>query len=151
VDIVDRISLAIPRGKVVALVGESGCGKSITALSILRLLPKPAVRMTDGRIVWYGDDPKFKVQSSKFKNGVDLVQFSDHEMRTVRGREIAMIFQEPMTALNPVFSVGEQIVEVVMLHRRIKRRSLGCAADLLKQVVWTRTAASVIFRINSPK
>ncbi len=134
-DVVDRVSLSIPQGKVVALVGESGCGKSITALSILRLLPKPAVRVRGGEINWYGNDPKFKIQSSKFKDDVDLLQLSDSEMRAMRGRDIAMIFQEPMTALNPVFSVGEQIAEVLILHRKMsKKAAWGETAALLHQV-----------------
>jgi|CXWL01.1.fsa_nt_gi oligopeptide/dipeptide ABC transporter ATP-binding protein len=154
-NVVDRVSLLIPRGKVVALVGESGCGKSITALSILRLLPKPAVRVIGGEINWYGDDAKFKVQRSKrvgneatrqrgkggtgqensIHEGTDLLQLSDLEMRAMRGREIAMIFQEPMTALHPVFSVGEQIVEVLMLHRQFGRKEAwSVAADLFQQV-----------------
>jgi oligopeptide/dipeptide ABC transporter ATP-binding protein len=125
VEVVDRVSLSIPRGKVVALVGESGCGKSLTALSILRLLPKPAVRVARGEILWNSTKGADK----------DLTQLSDREMRAMRGRDIAMIFQEPMTALNPVFSVGEQIVEVLILHRSMsKREAWQEAAELLKQV-----------------
>ncbi len=146
VDVVDRVSLSIPRGKVVALVGESGCGKSLTALSILRLLPKPAVRVTGGQVIWHSDpsstatvkeraDEKPKVQSSKFKGDKDLLQLDDREMRAIRGREIATIFQEPMTALNPVFTVGEQIAEVLILHRNMGRKEAWKrAAALLEQV-----------------
>lgn len=125
IDLVDRVSLSIPRGKVVALVGESGCGKSLTALSILRLLPKPAIRVAGGELRWHGTQGSVK----------ELLQLSDREIRSLRGRDIAMIFQEPMTALNPVFSVGEQIVEVLTLHRDMSRKEAWSeAATLLAQV-----------------
>ena len=101
--VVDGLSIAIDPGEVLALVGESGCGKSITALSILRLVPKPG-RIESGRIVLAGRD---------------LATLSVTEMRAMRGAEAAMIFQEPMTSLNPVQTVGVQVVEAIRLHERM--------------------------------
>jgi oligopeptide/dipeptide ABC transporter ATP-binding protein len=101
--VVDGLSIAIDPGEVLALVGESGCGKSITALSILRLVPKPG-RIESGRIVLAGRD---------------LARLSVTEMRAMRGAEAAMIFQEPMTSLNPVQTVGAQVVEAIRLHERM--------------------------------
>jgi len=103
VPIVDSVSLVIERGEVLALVGESGCGKSMTALSVLRLVPRP------GRIA------RGHVRLS----GRELTKLSIPEMRQVRGSEISMIFQEPMTSLNPVTRVGDQVVEAIRLHERI--------------------------------
>lgn len=102
---VNGISFAVPAGKTVALVGESGCGKSVTSLSIMRLLQEPAGRIVDGTI-------RFNRPSGP----VDLVTATEEEMEQVRGGEIAMIFQEPMTSLNPVFTVGNQIDEMIGLH-----------------------------------
>jgi oligopeptide/dipeptide ABC transporter ATP-binding protein len=104
--VVDGIDLRVARGEVLALVGESGCGKSMTALSLLRLVPKPG-RITAGRIVL---------------NGRDLRTMSVPDLRRVRGREVAMIFQEPGTALNPVLTVGAQVVEAIRLHERVSQR-----------------------------
>src|SRR3954465_2948255 len=101
------VSLSIFPGQTVALVGESGCGKSVTALSILRLIPQPPGRIAGGQVVF---------------NGRDLLALSEHEMRSVRGKDIAMIFQEPMTSLNPVYTIGDQIVEAVMLHQHVGSR-----------------------------
>jgi peptide/nickel transport system ATP-binding protein len=101
---VNGVSFAIARGETVALVGESGCGKSVTALSILRLLPSPPGRIVSGAV--------------RFE-GRDLLALSKDEMREVRGRDIAMIFQEPMTSLNPVFTVGDQISEAIRTHDRV--------------------------------
>jgi peptide/nickel transport system ATP-binding protein len=105
VHVVDGISFDLDRGEVLALVGESGSGKSITALSILRLVPKP------GRVV----------EGSVHFDGRDLLGLSVGEMRRIRGKRIAMIFQEPMTALNPVVPVGAQIVEAIRLHEPVSR------------------------------
>ena len=100
---VDGVSFSIPDGKTLGVVGESGCGKSITALSIMRLIERPG-RIVEGEITLAG------------KN---LVTASDEEMRDVRGNVISMIFQEPMTSLNPVFTCGDQIAETVALHAHV--------------------------------
>ena len=101
------VSLAVYPGQTVAVVGESGSGKSVTALSVLRLIPQPPGRILGGQIRWQGRD---------------LLPIEEDDMRRVRGKEIAMIFQEPMTSLNPVFTIGDQIVEAVMLHQRVNTR-----------------------------
>ncbi|MGD0539918.1 MAG: ABC transporter ATP-binding protein [Tepidisphaeraceae bacterium] len=101
---VQDVSLSIYPGQTVALVGESGCGKSVTALSILRLIPSPPGKVLGGQILF---------------EGKDLLPRSEKQMQAVRGKDIAMIFQEPMTSLNPVFTVGEQIVEAVQLHQKV--------------------------------
>ncbi|MFH0996779.1 MAG: ABC transporter ATP-binding protein [Pseudomonadota bacterium] len=98
---VDDVSFQVHRGKTLGIVGESGCGKSVTALSIMRLLPRPAGKILDGRILY---------------RGTDIVKMAPEAMRTIRGRHISMIFQEPMTALNPVQRIGRQIGEVFELH-----------------------------------
>jgi peptide/nickel transport system ATP-binding protein/oligopeptide transport system ATP-binding protein len=103
---VDGVDYDILAGETLGVVGESGCGKSVTALSILRLVPDPPGRTVAGRILFQGQD---------------LVAASDEEMRRIRGNEIAMIFQEPMTALNPVFTVGNQIIETVRLHQGLDK------------------------------
>lgn len=98
---VDDVSFEVKRGKTLGIVGESGCGKSVTALSIMRLLPQPAGKIQGGQIIY---------------NGADIVKMAPEDMRTLRGRRISMIFQEPMTALNPVHRIGRQIGEVFQLH-----------------------------------
>jgi oligopeptide/dipeptide ABC transporter ATP-binding protein len=98
---VDGVSWGIDEGETLALVGESGCGKSVTAMSILRLIPNPPGRIVGGTITF---------------DGLDLLNVSDAEMRAIRGNRIAMIFQEPMTSLNPVLTIGQQIREAVELH-----------------------------------
>jgi peptide/nickel transport system ATP-binding protein len=103
---VDRLSIDVHRGETLAVVGESGCGKSVTALSILRLLPEPAGRIESGAIHF---------------EGRDLSALDEAQMRQVRGRAISMIFQEPMTSLNPVLTVAEQITEAVSLHEGLGR------------------------------
>ena len=107
VRVVDGVSLTLRRGETVGVVGESGSGKSMTALSLLRLLPTPG-KITRGRILLDGDD---------------VLALSEKQMQTVRGNRVAMIFQDPMTSLNPVFSVGEQIAEAVRVHRNLKGRA----------------------------
>lgn len=102
---VDDVSFGIPRGKTVGVVGESGCGKSVTAMSVMGLVSPPG-RVTGGEI-WFQSESEAKV---------DLLQLSDVQMRKYRGKHIAMIFQEPMSSLNPVFRVGDQIAEAVRLH-----------------------------------
>jgi peptide/nickel transport system ATP-binding protein len=101
---VDDLSLSLAPGETLALVGESGCGKSVTAFSILRLLSEPVGRIVGGRIVL---------------EGRDLLSLPEAEMRSVRGNEIAMVFQDPMMALNPVLTVGDQIAEAIRAHRRL--------------------------------
>jgi oligopeptide/dipeptide ABC transporter ATP-binding protein len=100
------VSLSIFPGQTLAVVGESGCGKSVTALSILRLIPQPPGRFLGGQV---------------FLEGRDLLKLPEKQMRQVRGHQIAMIFQEPMTSLNPVYTIGEQIVEAVTLHQHVTR------------------------------
>lgn len=109
---VDGVSFYIARGELLGLVGESGCGKSITALSVLRLIAPPG-KIVDGEILF---------------EGVNLLKISDEKMRQIRGDDIAMIFQDPMTSLNPVFTVGEQIAEALRLHRKLSRKEAKAAA-----------------------
>lgn len=117
---VDDLSLTVPRGRTVALVGESGCGKSVTALSILRLLPHPPASIERGQILF---------------DGIDLLQLSQEELRKVRGNRIGMVFQEPMTSLNPVFTIGFQLVEALTIHRSLTRKqALTRAIELLDLV-----------------
>ncbi|ROQ92025.1 ABC transporter ATP-binding protein [Desulfosoma caldarium] len=117
---VDDVSFSLESGKTLALVGESGCGKSVTALSIMRLIPEPPGKIVSGRILF---------------DGTDLVQLSEPDMRHVRGNRISMIFQEPMTSLNPVFRVGDQIAEVLELHQKLSRKeALDRAVGLLRMV-----------------
>jgi peptide/nickel transport system ATP-binding protein len=116
---VDDVSFQVHRGKTLGIVGESGCGKSVTALSIMRLLPQPAGKIMDGRILY---------------RGTDIVQMTPEDMRALRGRHISMIFQEPMTALNPVHRIGRQIGEVFQLHdgtldeTQVRYKSIGMLA-----------------------
>ncbi|GMU90954.1 MAG: ABC transporter ATP-binding protein [Candidatus Hydrogenedentota bacterium] len=117
---VDGVSLDIPAGKTLALVGESGCGKSVTALSIMRLIPQPPGKIESGFIEF---------------GRRDLLSLSEAEMRSVRGNGISMIFQEPMTALNPVFRIGNQIAAAIRVHRKAtKREARDRAIALLKKV-----------------
>ena len=116
---VDGVSFQVEEGETLAVVGESGCGKSVTANSILRLIPEPP-----GKIAG----------SIRFR-GVDLLQLSDKEMRRVRGNDISMIFQEPMTSLNPVLTVGRQLGETLRLHQRVSRRQADArAVEMLRLV-----------------
>jgi len=110
----EEVAFEIPRGRTVALVGESGCGKTVTSLSILRLVPTPPGRIVSGS-VWLKPRPAGGADSK----AVDLLSLSEPEMRSVRGNRISMIFQEPMTSLNPVFTIGAQIVEAVTLHQHV--------------------------------
>ncbi|HEX6136928.1 MAG TPA: ABC transporter ATP-binding protein [Casimicrobiaceae bacterium] len=117
---VDGVSLSVGRGEVLAVVGESGCGKSVTSLSIMRLVASPPGRIVGGRVLF---------------EGRDLLRLSEPEMRKVRGDAIAMIFQEPMTSLNPVLTIGRQIAETLVVHRGLAReRAAQRAIDLLGQV-----------------
>ena len=105
---VDNVSFNLYRGETVGIVGESGSGKSVTSLSILRLIPNPPGRIASGQIIYHTKDGK----------QIDLVTLSEEEMRKYRGNEIAMIFQEPMTSLNPVFTCGDQVIEAITLHQK---------------------------------
>ncbi len=104
---VDGVSFDLYRGRTLALVGESGCGKSMSALSILRLVPDPPGRIVGGQILFHGQD---------------LTQISNPQMRALRGNQISMIFQEPMTSLNPVFRIGGQIASIIMLHKGVDKK-----------------------------
>ncbi len=120
VNAVKKISFSIPRGKTVGLVGESGSGKSVTSLSIMRLIPNPPGQISSGQILF---------------NGTDLLKLSEKEMRNIRGNKISMIFQEPMTSLNPVFTIGDQIAETILLHEKVsKKEAREKTIELLKQV-----------------
>ena len=116
---VDDVTLKIPRGKVLGVVGESGCGKSVTALSVLRLVSPPG-RIVEGEILF---------------DGVDLTKLPEPQMRAIRGHQISMIFQEPMTSLNPVFTVGNQIMEAVRLHlKKDKSEARKHTIEMLEKV-----------------
>src|SRR2546427_1180437 len=106
---VDGVSFTLHAGETLALVGESGSGKSVTCLSLVRLVPEPAGRIVGGRVLFEGDD---------------LLQKSPSEMRRVRGKQIAMVLQDPMTSLNPALTIGTQVSEVVRLHQRLRGASL---------------------------
>lgn len=117
---VNGIDFTLHRGETLGIVGESGCGKSMTSLSLLRLIPSPPGKIAGGSILF---------------KGKDLVSISESEMRKIRGNEISMIFQEPMTSLNPVISVGEQIAEAVRLHQKMgKKEAWNKAVEMLKLV-----------------
>jgi oligopeptide/dipeptide ABC transporter ATP-binding protein len=117
---VDGVTLSVRPGETLGLVGESGCGKTVTALSILRLIPDPPGRIVGGTISF---------------EGRDLLGLPEEEMRSIRGRAISMIFQEPMTSLNPVFTVGEQVAEGIRHHQKVSRREAwDRAVEVLRRV-----------------
>src|SRR5215212_118262 len=117
---VDGVSFSVYPGETLAVVGESGCGKSVTSLSILRLIASPPGKIVEGRLLF---------------EGRDLLGLTADEMRSVRGTEISMIFQEPMTSLNPVLTIGRQIAEALMLHRGMTRaEAMERAVDMLTLV-----------------
>jgi peptide/nickel transport system ATP-binding protein len=109
---VDNISFVLNKGETLGIVGESGSGKSVTSLSVMRLIPNPPGKISGGEIIYH----------SKNKGAIDLLKLSDREMRELRGNEIAMIFQEPMTSLNPVFTCGEQVMEAIIIHQKITKK-----------------------------
>ena len=117
---VDQVSFSVPRGKTLGIVGESGCGKSVTAMSIVRLLPQPAGKILGGHVHF---------------GGIDLVRATDAQMRKIRGGDIGVIFQEPMTALNPVHRIGRQVAEVFRIHKKYsKKDAWDAATEMLKLV-----------------
>ena len=117
---VNGVSYHIDKGEALGIVGESGCGKSVTASSIMRIIPEPPGKIVNGHIYF---------------NGEDLTRLSQKEMRRIRGNRIAMIFQEPMTALNPVFTIGDQIAEMFTLHKGMsKKDALNAAVEMLDRV-----------------
>jgi oligopeptide transport system ATP-binding protein len=117
---VNKVSFHVNRGETLGIVGESGCGKSVTSLSIMRLIPNPPGKIVGGQILFDGED---------------LVQMSEEEMRHIRGNRIAMIFQDPMTSLNPVLTIGRQITESLELHMKLsKREATSRATELLDMV-----------------
>ena len=116
----DGVSFSLYRGEILGVVGETGCGKSVTARAILRLLPSPPAEIVSGRIIF---------------EGKNLLELSEEEMRKVRGGGIAMIFQEPMTSLNPAFTIGEQMVDVITTHRGVgKEEAVEIAVKALEDV-----------------
>jgi oligopeptide/dipeptide ABC transporter ATP-binding protein len=117
---VENISLSLDTGEILGLVGESGSGKSVTALAVMGLLPRPAARILGGRIVFEGQD---------------LLKLSDRQMQRLRGPGIAMVFQEPMTSLNPVFTIGEQIMETIRAHENLSQTaSFARSVEMLEKV-----------------
>jgi len=117
---VDGVDLSIDEGDTLGLVGESGCGKSMTALSIMRLVPEPVGRIVEGEILF---------------DGKDLANATEAEMRKIRGNRISMVFQEPMTSLNPVFKVGDQIAEAIQLHQEVSpKEAWGRSIEMLHLV-----------------
>jgi len=117
---VNGISYTLNQGEVLGVVGESGCGKSVHALSIMRLIPDPPGKIEAGEVLF---------------NGVDVLKISDSEMRQMRGSDIAMVFQDPMTSLNPVYTVGFQIIEALMVHAAMDRKAARARAGELLRLV----------------
>ncbi|MCR4403616.1 MAG: ABC transporter ATP-binding protein [Firmicutes bacterium] len=117
---VDGVSFSVEKGETIGIVGESGCGKSVTSLSVMRLIPNPPGKIIDGEIIFEGEN---------------ILEKTEAEMRHIRGNEISMIFQEPMTSLNPVFTIGDQIMEAIMLHQKVgKREARAKTIEMLKLV-----------------
>lgn len=126
---VDGVNITVNQGEILGIVGESGCGKSVTSLSVMRLVPNPPGKIVSGSISFKGED---------------LVSTSEKRMRQIRGNEIAMIFQEPMTSLNPVYTIGDQIGEVIRLHTKVnKKEARQNSIDMLKKVGIPRAEAIV--------
>ena len=129
---VDGISFTLHRGETLGIVGESGSGKSVTALSTMRLIPNPPGKISGGEIFFHGDDGV----------PVDLLRLPEQEMREYRGNRIAMIFQEPMTSLNPVFTCGDQVMEAILLHQGLdKKAAKERTVELFKKVNLPRPEA----------
>jgi peptide/nickel transport system ATP-binding protein len=122
---VDGVSFSVRAGETLAVVGESGSGKSVMSLSIMRLLPEPIGRIVGGSIHLSGKDGTVR----------DLARLDDHAMERIRGNDIAMVFQEPMTSLNPVFKIGSQVAEAIRIHRKVsKKEAWKLAGDMLELV-----------------
>jgi len=128
---VNDVSFSLNKGETIGIVGESGSGKSVTSLSVMKLIPNPPGKIANGEILFHSE------------NGtVDLVQCTKKEMRNYRGNDIAMIFQEPMTSLNPVFTCGEQVAEAIILHQKVsKKEAKNLTIELFKQVELPRPGA----------
>ena len=117
---VDGLDFELRQGETLAIVGESGCGKSVTSMSVLRLVPTPPGKILGGEILYKGED---------------LLKKSEKEMRSIRGNEISMIFQEPLTSLNPVFTIGRQITDILRLHQGMsKKQAYEKALEMLRKV-----------------
>lgn len=124
---VDEISFSVRKGEVIGIVGESGCGKSVTSLSIMKLIPQPPGKIVGGEIRL---------------NGENLVEVNEKRMRQIRGNDVAMIFQEPMTSLNPLFTIGNQLIEAIGLHRKVsKKEAFQQSVEMLKLVGLPRAEA----------
>ena len=125
VSAVDKIDFSVFRGETVGIVGESGSGKSVTSLSVMGLIPQPPGRISSGTIEYYESE----------NQSIDLLSLSEKEMNKYRGNELAMIFQEPMTSLNPVFTCGNQVLEAIQLHLKLdKKAAKERVLDLFKKV-----------------
>ena len=123
---VDNISFDLQKGKTLGIVGESGSGKSVTSLAIMQLLACPPALISSGEIVFKRKDGSYQ----------DLLLLNDKEMRSYRGNEIAMIFQEPMTSLNPVYKCGKQVMEIILLHLKLnKKEAKQKTIDLFNEVL----------------
>ena len=109
---VNDISFTLNRGETIGIVGESGSGKSVTSLSVMRLIPNPPGKISGGELLFHSDT----------RGTIDLLKLSESEMRAIRGNDIAMIFQEPMTSLNPVFTCGDQVMEAILLHQKVSKK-----------------------------
>jgi len=114
----DGVDLTIAQGETLGLVGETGCGKSVTSLSVLRLVPDPPGKIVGGEVLFKGQD---------------LLKMSDEEIRSIRGNKIAMIFQDPMTYINPVMTIGDQVAEVILLHQDLRKEAVRARIDEMKE------------------
>ena len=129
---VNDVSFTLNRGETIGIVGESGSGKSVTSLSVMRLIPNPPGTISGGEILFHKDD----------NSSVDLVKLNEKDMRAIRGNDIAMIFQEPMTSLNPVFTCGDQVMEAILLHQKVnKKEAKAKTIALFKEVQLPRPEA----------